>query len=40
MMIAILTVVWGGFICAMTTALRQEQQAREEEQKSERNTTS
>lgn len=33
MMVVILTVVWGGFIAAMIVALRQEWQARGEENK-------
>jgi hypothetical protein len=33
MMIAILTIVWGGFVTAMTVALRQERQASGEEKK-------
>ena len=33
MMVAILTVVWGGFITAMVVALRQERKARGEETK-------
>lgn len=31
MMVAILTIVWGGFITSMVVALRQEREARGEE---------